>query len=490
MQESNPMDGAGIARKRGWGWYVLASILLLAPVYWQPRVQAGDLSSHIYNAWLTQLIETGKTQGLVVVRQTTNILFDLMLGGLFQVGGAEFAQRISVSIAVLVFVWGAFRFVTTVSGRRAWHLLPCIAMLAYGWVFHMGFFNFYLSMGLCFWALSATWTWTPRGVAMAAPILLLAYVAHALPVAWTAGLLLYQWLATRISPRMRVYVTASWLLAMVLVQVVVGRSTFSRWSLQQIKMSTGADQVWVFDGKYYLVLIGLLLLWGMLFLDLLKSSGPGRVVSSVPFQLCVISAAAVVILPTTILLPGFSHTLVFIAERMSLGVGICVCALLGTVNPRVVERYAMLLIAVVFFGFLYRDEKVLNSLEDRIDGVIAALPPGQRVVSGVDDPDLHVFAVTHMIDRACVGRCFSYANYEPSTAQFRVRALAGNPYVMANYKDSWRTQSGTYVVKDGDLPLLQLTLDEEGKMSVRPLKAGTPCGSTFLKALPELFPLS
>jgi hypothetical protein len=489
MQE-NPGSAAGIARKHGWGWYVLASILLLAPVYWQPRVQAGDLSSHIYNAWLSQLIETGRMQGLVVVRQTTNILFDLMLDGLFRVAGAEFAQRISVSIAVLVFVWGAFRFVSVVGGRRAWHLLPCIAMLAYGWVFHMGFFNFYLSMGLCFWVLSLTWEWTPRGVALALPVLLLGYLAHALPVVWTAGLLVYQWLATRIGPRLRVYVTASWLLAMVVVQVVVGRNTFTRWSLQQIKMSTGADQVWVFDGKYYLVLAGLLVLWGLLFIDLLKSSGPRRVVSSVPFQLCIISAAAVVILPTTIMLPGFSHTLVYIAERMSLGVGICVCALLGTVNPRVFERYAMLLVAVVFFGFLYRDEKVLNLLEDRMDRVVAVLPPGQRVVSGVDDPELHVFAVTHMIDRACLGRCFSYANYEPSTAQFRVRALGENPYVMANYKDSWRTQNGSYVVKDQDLPLLQLILDEHGKMALRPLKAGTPCGSTSLKALPDLFPSS
>jgi hypothetical protein len=466
------------------------SILLLAPVYWQPRVQAGDLSSHIYNAWLTQLIETGQTQGLVVVRQSTNILFDLMLGSLFRVAGAEFAQRISVSIAVLVFVWGAFVFVGRVGGRRAWHMLPCIAMLAYGWVFHMGFFNFYLSMGLCFWALAATWEWTRRGILTAVPLLALAYLAHALPVVWTAGLLMYQYLATRIRPRLRVYVTAGWLLAMVLVQVVAGRNTFSRWSLQQIKMSTGADQVWVFDGKYYVVLAGLLILWGMLFLDLLRSSGPRRVVSSIPFQLCVISAAAVVILPTTILLPGFSHTLVYIAERMSLGVGVCVCALLGRANPRMFERYAMLAIAMVFFGFLYRDEKVLNLLEDRMDGVITGLGPGQRVVSGVDDPDLHVFAVTHMIDRACVGRCFSYANYEPSTAQFRVRALAENPYVMSNYKDSWRMQNGLYVVQDRDLPLMQVILDETGRMSLRSLKAGAPCGNTSFKALPDLFPLS
>jgi len=88
---------------RKW-WYIALSFLMLAPVYWQPRVQAGDLSSHIYNAWLAQLIEAGRTQGLVIVSQTTNILFDLMLGGLFRLFGAEAAQRISVSIAVLVFV--------------------------------------------------------------------------------------------------------------------------------------------------------------------------------------------------------------------------------------------------------------------------------------------------------------------------------------------------------------------------------------------------
>jgi hypothetical protein len=132
---------------------------------------------------------------------------------------------------------------------------------------------------------------------------------------------------------------------------------------------------------------------------------------------------------------------------------------------------------------------VLNSLEDRMDGIVSSLPPGQRVVSGVVDLDLRVFAVTHMIDRACLGRCFSYANYEPSTSQFRVRAMAENPYVTANYKDSWRMQNGSYVVQEHDLPLLQLILDDEGRMSIRPLKAGMPCGSTSLKALPDLFPL-
>ena len=372
-------------RKR---WYIALSVLLLAPVYWQPRVQAGDLSSHVYNAWLTHLIETGRTQGLVIVSQTTNILFDLMLGGLFRLFGAELAQRISVSVAVLVFVWGAFRFVSVAGGRPAWHLLPCIAMLAYGWVFHMGFFNFYLSMGLCFWVLAVVWEWRPRSVAIAAPLLALACLAHALPVVWTVGLLVYQGLARRMSPRSRVYVTAGWLLGMVLLQIVVGHTMFSRWSPQQIGMATGADQVWVFDGKYYAVLVGLLIVWGMLFLDLLKDSGPRSVVSSLPFQFCVISAAAVSALPTTILLPGFHHSLVYIAERMSLGVGICVCALLAAARPRAFQRYAMALVVAVFFGFLYRDEKILNAIEDRMGGVISQIPAGQRLVSRVDHPYL------------------------------------------------------------------------------------------------------
>jgi hypothetical protein len=375
---SMPRPGLGtpssaLVRNRAYG---LVSLLLLLPVYWQPRVQAGDLSSHIYNAWLAQLIETGKAQGLVVSQ--ANTLFDLILGALFRVGGAEFAQRISVSLAVLTFVWGAFAFVSAVSGRKPWHLMPAIAMLAYGWVFHMGFFNFYLSLGLCFWALSVAWELKLRRMAIAAPLLVLAYTAHALPVVWTAGLLLYLWLASRISPRRRVYATAAWLMAMVALNAVVGRPVFLPWSLQQIKMTIGADQARVFDGKYHVVLVGLLLIWGLMFIRLLRKSGMEYVVSSIPFQFCVIGAAAVFILPTTILIPGFHHTLVYIAERMSLGVGVCICALLGAAVPRVFERYALLVVAMVFFVFLYRDERALNSFEDRMSDPVAQLAPWHR----------------------------------------------------------------------------------------------------------------
>jgi len=136
---------------------------------------------------------------------------------------------------------------------------------------------------------------------------------------------------------------------------------------------------------------------------------------------------------------------------------------------------------VVFFGFLYRDERRLNSLEDRMQDVVAHLPAGQRVISRIDDPDMHIIALAHMIDRVCIGRCYSYANYEPSTGQFRIRAVAENPYVVSTYLDSWRIQSGTYVVKEQDLPLLQVDIDKNGHLLIRKVEAGTRSGITVFK---------
>ena len=109
-----------------------------------------------------------------------------------------------------------------------------------------------------------------------------------------------------------------------------------------------------------------------------------------------------------------------------------------------------------------------------------------RSISAIDDPELRANALTHIIDRACIGHCYSYANYEPSTAQFRVRANAENPYVAYEYQDSWLLQVGAYVVKDRDLPLYQVDLDAGGRMVIRSLRAGVACGTTTWDVLGDL----
>jgi hypothetical protein len=475
---------------RGKTAYPLASLLLLAPCYWQPRLQAGDLSSHIYNAWLAQLIESGRAQGLTVVRQTTNVLFDLILSGLFRLFGAEAAQRIAVSLAVLVFIWGCFAFITRVSGRKPWHLMPCIAMLAYGWVFHMGFFNFYLSLGLCFWALAIGWNLSRRRLLLASPVLVLAYVAHALPVAWVGGLMLYLYLARRMSGWQRGLLSAGAVGSMVLLHMVLGGLMLTRWSPAQLTVVTGLDQVWVFDGKYYLVLMGLTAVWGLMFLGLVRSRGVREVVGSIQFQLCLISAAAVFVLPGTVLIPGFLHSLSYIAERMSLGVAICVCAMLGAVQPRWLERSALGLVALIFFGFIYRDERALNAFEDRMQNVVSTLPPGRPVISPIVDFDMRVNALTHMVDRVCIGHCYSYANYEPSTGQFRIRAVERNGIVASTYADSWHLQTGEYVATKYDPPLYKIKVDAAGRVFIETVKAGSPCGRTSWKTLQTMLPNS
>ncbi|HTS26323.1 MAG TPA: hypothetical protein VMH81_10655 [Bryobacteraceae bacterium] len=474
----SPLPAKLDALRHGRAVYVAASLAVLIPCFWQSRVQAGDLSSHLYNAWLADLIRQGQAPGLVLVRQSTNILFDWMLSALFRFAGADAAQRVSVAIAVLAFVWGAFAFVSAVSGSRAWHLLPVIGILAYGWVFHMGFFNFYLSMGLSLGALAICWKGNPRQCVPAVPLLAVAWLAHALPVVWALGLLAYLWTARRMPDRFRAFLLPVALLAMALLSVAVRARFTTLWLRTQVVSATGLDQVWVYDGKYLAVSLALLCVWGLLFAGLIRESGWKNLVLGIPFQFCMLTAFAVLVFPTSVLIPGYKHTLAYIADRMSLPLTVCFCAVVASAPRRVNLRYFAGAAAVVFFAFLFHDERALNAFEDRMDRRVESIQPWQRVISAVGASGLRVNALAHMIDRVCVGRCYSYANYEPSTAQFRVRAGGESPLIVSTYGDSLALQMGTYRVQQRDLPLYQINLDAKGRMITLSLKAGAPCTIT------------
>jgi hypothetical protein len=467
--------------------YVFVSLLLIAPCYWQRRIQAGDLSSHIYNAWLAQLIDSGQTQGLIVVRQTTNVLFDLLLGGLFDVFGAAAAQRLAVSLAVLIFLWGAFALVSVMSKRCSWHHLPPLAMLAYGWVFHIGFFNFYLSLGLCFCALAIGWELEFSRLAGALPIFALAWLGHALPVVWALCILAYLGLARRAAWIGRLVIVLSPLL-LVALRLGIAATWPAAWSAGQITLATGLDQILVYDRKYLVPFVALLAVWVLRLYHSVRMFGVASVTSSVSFQVALMTAAGITLLPTAVRIPGFHPGLVFIAERMSLASGVVACGLLAAAPHRPLERAATIAVMLLFFTLLYRDGRALNALEDRLDDAVAQLPPRQRVVSALEDPGLRINALTHMIDRACIERCYSYANYEPSSAAFRVRAIAENRIVAFRYADSWALQTGTYVVREQDLPMYAVDLNAAGQAFVRSLEAGVPSGATQWESLPGLLP--
>ncbi len=456
----------------------MGSAALLVPCFWQSRLQAGDLSSHLYNAWLAGLVQQGKLPGLTVATQTTNVLFDRILSALLPFG-LQVAQRIPVALAVLLLVWGAFAFTRAVSGVNRIEMLPALTMLAYGWTFHMGLFNFYISMGLCFWALALAWEWKPPRSYVAVPLLIVAYAAHGLPVVWAIAVLAYKHVAGRLAPKRSAVMFRVAFAALVAGSVVLRIVLPTRWFIDQVESALGMDQVAVYGAKYWVPAFALLLFW-VLLAAAVRRAGTSR---GPLLQVCVLTAAGIVIIPNWILIPGYNHALVFLAQRMSLALGVCFCAWTASAPVGRLPKYVLAASALLFFGFLYADEASLNRLEDRMESAVAQLPPMQRVVMGIDVPGLRSNPVTHIIDRVCIGRCYSYGNYEPSSAQFRVRATAPNPFVVAADTDANNLQTGNYVVKERDLPLYQVTLDGTGVAVLRYLRAGAPSGIVFWNGL-------
>src|SRR5262249_20732052 len=157
---------------------------------------AGDLGSHVYNVWLAQLIAKGQAPGLYLAGRWNNVLFDVTLLHVANVIGLAAAQKVVVSGCVLVFFWGVFAFVAALSGRFPWVWTPAMAMLAYGYVFNMGFFNYYLSIGLGCFCLALVWRpenlrgWTDHlAIAVVAALTIL---AHPLGPCWIAGVWIYR----------------------------------------------------------------------------------------------------------------------------------------------------------------------------------------------------------------------------------------------------------------------------------------------------------
>jgi hypothetical protein len=456
-----------------WAQVVVLSVVLLIPCFWQRRIQAGDLSSHIYNSWLAQQIDLGKAPGLTIVPTNTNMLFDLILSGLFRSLGAEAAQRVAVSLVVLIFFWGAFAFISASSNATSWFLIPCLAMLTYGWVFYMGFFNFYLAAGLSLWALALS---LKRGLIpylAAAALLVIAYPAHAIPPLWAACVIAYTLIAQRLTWRARL---------VFLGLALCGVAALSRWltaryhtdSTNQILEAVGLDQVWVFGILYLGVSIGLAFLWGFTLLGVSYSKGMRGLISDIPFQLCILMGFSVFIFPTRIDLPQYRMALTFITERMTLLQGVLICALLAAAKPPKWLAAAFVPLALIYFSLLYLKTADLNKLERRMEEITAGLSLNDRVVSSFRYSGSRIGLLDHTLDRVCLARCLSYGNYEPVSAAFRVRVTRQNPIVVSTIADYAGMRDGGYVVKNSDLPFYEITADEydPNVLNLKRLEAG------------------
>lgn len=468
-------------RRRRWLILILSAAALI-PCFWHKRIEAGDLASHAYNAWLAQLIEQGQAPGLYIARQWNNILFDVMLLGLAKVLGFTAGQKIAVSVCVLVFFWGVFAFLNAVTERPPWLLMPCIAMLAYGYSFSMGFMNYYLSLGLACFALAIVWRSRRRvdwigGAIFAA----LAFVAHPIGFLWLMGTLAYVRLNAKLPGWWKLALRLTALAGIYAISWYTSHrpELMADWDRAAFYLYNGADQLALYGKRYIAVAVAAFCL-GVICVAadfLAKPREPGSWKRFVlPFELYAITFCGTALLPENLRPSPDVGWIGLLGSRLtaiSAILGICVLALL---KPKRWHLAGFGACALVFFAFLYEDMGWLNRLEGNAEKLVGNLTPGTRVVVTIDAPqNSRIQFVHHAVERACIGHCFSYANYEPASGEFRVRVQEGSPVVTSSTDTAEDMASGEYEVDESDLPLKQIYQCDAGdltKLCMRDLKAG------------------
>jgi hypothetical protein len=459
-----------------WIRFVGVSAALLIPVYWHRRIEAGDLASHVYNAWLAQLIREGQAPGLWIARQWNNVLFDLLLSWLGSVFGLRVAERIAVSFAVLIFFWGAFALISLMTPRAPWNLSPLIVVFAYGWTFEMGFMNYYISLGLCFLALAAFLHFGNGGRLISLALIPLIWTAHPLGVICFAALAAYTAIAKALQPRHHGYLLVATGIFLLAVRTFLARRYEVKWNGWGYFFFNGADQLALYSSRYYL----LYALFAALFVVVLATDASSRWreggfwdACGIPLQLYLAIGTASLLLPTRVRLPQYAEPLSYLTPRLTSVSGILACGVLGTIKPRKWHAIGYALIASAFFTFLYIDTGILNRMEEQVERSVAALPAGHRVVGDIDPGEESRVVIEHIVDRACIGHCFSYENYEPPTGQFRVRAAPGNSIVDAAPPNGSAIHSTRDLVKALDPPIFEISqcVASAVKICVRELSA-------------------
>jgi hypothetical protein len=447
-----------VLRER-WPEILAICALILTPCFWHREIVSADLGSHLYNAWLVELIGRGQAPGLWIAPLHTNVLFDLLLSCLGSVLGLGAAEKIAVSIAVLIFFWGIFALASAAVRRPPWFLVPVIALFTYGWTFHLGLFNYYLSLGLSFFSLAILWRARggERWIALAiAPLVL---VAHPLGFFWLLGAGAYIWIHENTGKRVHVLLFALAVAAMGALHFFLFRHYPVDAAAKPFYAFNGADQLILFGERYRIVARALLIFAVVsLAVDLAARRREHKPTSlySLPLQLYLLTEVAIIFLPDAVAFPPPTAAVALLTERLTSVSAAMGCCLLAAMRPRKWHLFASGAIAAVFFSFLYRDTSIVNKMESQIIALVSALPPNQRVMGTILPPSGSRVSIQHIVDRACIGRCYSYGNYEPSAALFRVRALPGNPYVLSNYGLAVDTEQGDYIVQPRDLPVYQI----------------------------------
>ncbi len=466
-------------RRNEIGWGLGVSFAVLIPCFWHRHIQAGDLASHVYNAWLAQLVEQGKAPGVYLVWQWKNVLFDLMLLHLGKLFGWGIAEKAAVSFCVLVFFWGVFAMASVAARRRPWHLLPGLAMLTYGYVFHMGFMNYYLSVGLACFGLAAMWNGGRGGISTAAVLAPVTLLAHPLGFLWLVSAGAYRLLWPRMRGWMEWFPPATAIAIGLVVRwfLLCHPAYQPDWPQGPFLQWNGADQFWIFRSETrYVETAIVVFVAAASVLDLLpwKSDGKSGKERRLFPEFYAVAFCLTSLLPENLRPDPNAGWIGLVVSRLTLISAIFAFGWLATLRPRTWHCITLGLIAAVFFSFVYGDTGIVERMEENAEQITKQLPFGTRVLATLPESGDFRVGTFHVVDRACIGHCFLYSNYEAATKQFRLRVKEGSPVVVASDDDGEEMQAGSYEVQEEDLPLKQIDQcdpDDWTKLCVRDLKA-------------------
>jgi len=357
-------------RKR---WLILAvSVAVLIPCFWHRRIEAGDLASHVYNAWLALLTEKGQAPGLYIAAQWNNILFDITLLGLAKVVGFAAAEKIGVSLCVLTFFWGVFALISAVTERPPWLLTPCIAMLAYGYSFSMGFMNYYWSLGLACFALALLCKAQGMDWVGGCIFAVLALLAHPIGFLWLAGTLAYV--------KIRARLPGWWKLALPLAGATAPFAAYwytahgpdfgADWERGPFYLYNGADQLALYRTRY-IWLAAAAFCFGMtcLVIDVYSRRRELGLWKrfELPVELYALAFCVTALLPENMRPSMYAGWVGLLGSRLTTISAILGLSILGLLKPRKWHVAGFGTVLLIFGGFLYQDTEWLNRLEDNAE---------------------------------------------------------------------------------------------------------------------------
>ncbi|MGC2718007.1 MAG: hypothetical protein WA209_00320 [Candidatus Acidiferrales bacterium] len=477
-RDARPVSIALHFARRDFLRIVVISMVLLAPCFWHRHIVASDLGSHLYNAWLAQLIRGNYVPGLHLTDQWTNVLFDYLLDFIGRFFSLYITEKLAVSICVLIFFWGTFALAAAAAKRPPWQLTPALAMFAYGYTFHMGFFNYYLAIGLSFWGIALAWN--ARRLSelwLLIPLTGLVALAHPLGLAWLLAGSIYVFAAARMPGRLHTVLVA-------LAIAALGATHYYFWHHNIVEVQflpffdfNGADQFLLFSPRYKYIEYAFLAfsvfaivrdLWPS------KSGVAPKCTYAIPAELYLILLAAVVFLPEGIRFANQVPALALLTGRLTSVSGAVTCCILAAMRPRRWHLAGYFAIASVFFAMVYQDTAAANQMEAQVEQLVRTIAPNQRVLGMIPPLPGSRILIQHMLDRACIGYCYSYGNYEAAAGLFRVRATPDNRYVMTDFDATSDMEEGTYRVEADDLPAYAVYPCQPGAVNlcIRPLHEG------------------